>query len=704
MALFDIFRRNQLDEAIKAFDNMGNSKTRKQLEQEHGEGIDDVLGMQTVGYGNVGLTSFNTFYNSTLNQQFKNELERINTYREIADCPEVADIIEDAINETIHENDDGKIIHIKFTDKKLVENENMVNTLNKEFDNLFYKKLNMQEKMEDMLRTYLVDGRMFYERIIDEKNKSQGIQNIKKLPSETMDYEYDPKTGETLAYFQYLTAMPTRPKSMEELKQRKDVIVFYPEQIGMVNYGIYGKTKYEMLGYLEKVKIPYNQLKLLETSVIIYRIIRAPERLVFRIDTGNMPRDKSMKFVEKIKQKMTKKQTFDPKTGTLSQDPEITSLLENYFLPQCLRISNTYIDLLDGRKILLKDLIKEYNEGKKHEVYSVDQKTGKIIRGNVEWAGITRRNAKLVRVYLDNGKYVDTTPDHKFVMRNGSEVEAQNLKENDSLMPLYKKDGKVLDIYSKKWLNVKTYIEYKESVINEVKNFIRPNIELYNNHKVVKVEKLSIRDDTGCLTIKDTGNNHNFGLSVGVFVKNSADGRGSQIETVGGNSAGFTELDDIYYFQRKLYRALKYPLSRISAGEEKREADIMFGGGSTAEISRDEVKWAKFLERQQKKFCDEFRDLFLLHLDFKGIKEQYKLTKKSFKLWMEPPSNYKEQMAQNLLETRFNNYSVLADRDEFSLYWMMKKYLHMSDEDIKENIEGLKKDKELGLKSEEGGY
>jgi len=519
MGLLDrILGREEINEAIKAFDRKGDVLSKREAEIRDGEGVDDVLAMQTVGFGAVGLNSFNTFYNNSLNMQFKNELDRIMMYREMAECSEIADVIEDAVNESINADDEGRTLHLNILDKTLKENENIANTLRKEFYNFFYNKLNINTKLEDMYRTYMIDGRMFYERIIDEKHKSQGIQNIKKLPTETMDFQYDPRTGEMMAYFQYLAGRPVRPKTVEEAEKAKDVVIFYPEQIGMINYNVFGRTKYEMLGYLEKAKIPYNQLKLLETSVIIYRIIRAPERLVFKIDTGNMPRDKAMKFVEKIKEKMTKKQTYDSKTGALSQDPEIVSMLENYYLPQ------------------------------------------------------------------------------------------------------------------------------------------------------------------------------------------SADGRGSQIETVGGNSAGFSELDDIYYFARKMFRALKYPLSRINAEQEKGEGNILFGGNSTAEISRDEVKWAKFLERQQKRFCDEFRDLFLLHLEFKGLKKQYNLLKKSFNIFMEPPSNYKEQMAQNLQETRFNNYTVLADRPEFSQYWLMQKYLHMDAEDIQENIEGLKKDKELGLKSEEDAY
>jgi len=221
--------------------------------------------------------------------------------------------------------------------------------------------------------------------------------------------------------------------------------------------------------------------------------------------------------------------------------------------------------------------------------------------------------------------------------------------------------------------------------------------------KIRKIEKLDHREDTGCLTIKDPGNNHNFGLSVGIFVKNSADGRGSQIESIGGDSKGFTELDDIYYFARKMYRALKYPLSRITAGQEKREADITFGGGSTGEITRDEVKWAKFLERQQRKFTKELLNLFLLHLDFVGLKKQYELSPKKIQIWMNYPSDYREQMSQNFLETRFNNYSTLADREEFSTYYLMRKYLKWTDEEILENVKMKKKDKELGLKAGEEG-
>lgn len=1041
---------NIVNEDIDAFKKI---EPKQPKEGSTGEGIPADIPIE--GFGNVGLTSFNIFYNNYINKSYASEIDRLREYRKMAETSEISDIIEDATNEATQLNSDNKVLNFNILDKKITENDNIRKNIYNEFNTLFDERIDTRNILWDMFHTFMIDGKVYYERIIDEKHPSKGIIGIKKLPTETMDFVSDPKTGRILYFFQYLRTNPKKPSNFEEAKRYHDsgdLILFNPGQVGYINYGVYANTIHQVRGYLEKARVPYNQLKLLETSVVIYRIVRAPERLVFKIDTGNMPRDKSLKFVEKIKQKMIKKQTYNPSNGTLTNEPDVmcirknteiplldgryltldqiidehnngkenwvytinqetlniepgkikhakitrrneklvrvwlddgnyidttydhkfilrdgsecraddlkvnqslmplykkqevvnknkenqlyeyvynpggniwnpthkivsekiygekqktevvhhkdynrfnnnpsnlqimnsldhlilhsycwihdyegqcerikngtqkwhsikenkerhkewvtrtnieqnkvaamqkvlntpevrekqkeavrvskkewfenedkknfskkktikiddyfvgmvskmfleenrpirndlidrvnrnkmlikylellnkdrcprsnfvfnrnilskvvdrlgfkdysdyrlnfakilnhkvskieylsetddtgcievegnhnfavsknsqplvfirNSMLENFYLPQCLRISNTYIDLLDGRSILLDQLIKEHNEGKKHEVYSVDQKTGKIIRGKVKWAGITRKNAEMVRVYLDNDEYVDVTPDHKFVLRDGSECRADELKAYDLLM-------------SKSSME-KIYVSY--------------------------VEKLLIKEDTGCLTIEDPGENHNFALSVGIFVKNSADGRGSDVTTVGGNSQGFSELEDIYYFSRKLYRALKYPLSRITAGQEKREADIVFGGSQTSEISRDEIKWAKFLERQQSKFAGSFSDMFLIHLQLRGFKSQYDINRNSFSIYLNRPSHYKEQMDQMFLESRFNNYQVMADRQEFSKYYLMKKYLNWSDEEINDNAKCKELDKKkLGLKDEEDEY
>lgn len=507
-----------LTEELRSFKNKGDDRiSDRHLELRSGEGIDDIALINNVqGYGKEALTSFNQFYNSHINVEFQNERARIFHYRQMAEMPEIADVVEDAVIESTHEDSIGNLLTLEIRDSELEGNTNIVNNLQEEFNDLFYNKIDIKEALWDIFRTYYIDGRVYYERLIHSARSKNGIVGIKKLPTETMDYIYDPRTGKTIAFFQYLNDKGKKYASIEEARQDENVIVFYPEQIGFVNYGVYGANKTQILGYLEKSKQPYNQLKLLETSVIIYRLVRSPERLVFRIDTGNMPKDKAMKFVEKIKQKFTKKITYDSTTGQMSNSPEVFSVLENFFLPQ------------------------------------------------------------------------------------------------------------------------------------------------------------------------------------------SADGRGSQIDSVGGNAAGFAELDDIYYFARKLYRSLKYPMSRVSAQESKSESDIIFGGSNFGDIQRDEIKWSKFLERHQMKFCNEFVDLFLLHLDFKGLKKEYDLNKSKIHIVMTSPNNYKDQMAQQLLSTQMDNYSNLSNNEEFSKYFLMKEYLDWDDEMIKANADGFKKDKEFGFVSDDG--
>jgi len=879
MAWFDKYFNKRIDEAIKAFENKAGSKLTKG--DPGGEGIDDLAFLE--GYGQVGTLTLNKFYNRYINKMHQNEVNKIMTYRSMADAPEIADIIEDACNEAtqIDSTDDGTFI-LDIRDETLSRNENITNILHSEFNELFYNRLDIDNKIWDLFRTFLVDGRLYYERILSINNRD-GIANIKKLPSETMDIEYDPKTGKITTFYQYLTQSSKKPSSRAEAEQNKGkIIIFEPAQIGYINYGLYGVTRYDVLGFLEKAKVPYNQLKLLETSVIIYRIVRSPERLVFKIDTGNMPRDKAMKFVEKIKTKFIKKQSYDPTTGNLTQEPEVL----------CIR-HDTEIPLLDGRFLTLDEIIKEHNEGKEHWVYTVNKETHNIEPGKIKRAMITRPNEQMVRVHYDNGAFIDTTPDHKFILRDGSECRADMLQEGTALMPLYTRMGfmgtkkveyeqvytpsddkwrfthRVVanNIYGKysgivhhknfdrfnnspdnlqimtneehhhmhgenvkkmfkdpeyrkkhsEWVTKTNIIQNKAAKMLEVLNIpevrerqkeaarkhktewfsneenrtnfskkksflidetaikmmcdifiesgscsrdkllkvlsnneqfmgyleelnkdqcinnkqfdhlnkgillrmvdemgfddyvdFRMNFAGYMNHRVVRIEYLDERDDCGCIEVEG---NHNFAISFkgaklsfasnsileNFFLPTSSDGRGSSIEAVGGNVKGFTELDDVYYFAKKLYRALKYPMSRVEQQSEGQSANIVFGGSNAGQITRDEIKWAKFLERQQNIFCREFEDLFLLHLEFKGLKKQYKLNKGSFELKMTPPSHYRQSMEQAFLEQSFNNYNALSNNAEFSKYYLIKRYLKWTDLDLKDNKAGFKKDKQYLL-------
>jgi len=177
---------------------------------------------------------------------------------------------------------------------------------------------------------------------------------------------------------------------------------------------------------LESVFKPYKQKELIEDAVIIYRVQRAPERRVFYIDTGNAPPHKAMEFVNRISNEIHQRR-IPTQTGGGS------TIMDAAYNPLCLALDTT-IPLLDGRTLKLEELITEYNQGKENWTYSCDPITGKIVPGNITWAGITRKNTQVIKLNLDDGTSITLTPDHKVPVLGKGFVEAQHLTKNDSLI------------------------------------------------------------------------------------------------------------------------------------------------------------------------------------------------------------------------------------------------------------------------------
>ena len=500
---------NSVNEELKQFEKVGFGEVLKPTER--GEGYENPL-MSSAG---LIVNQFNEKY---LYQKLDTKIRKIQEYRRMAAHSEISDVIEDAVIESIMPDENDKIFKLYIRDEKLSKNKNVVKNLENEFNELVYNRLKLDSKISNYLEDYFIDGELFLENVIDESSKNRGILYWKKLPTESMDYIYNYETGSIEGFIQYLKNNLSSIRSIEEARLNKDVVLFNPAQISYMNYGKFSPIdRTKIFGFLEKARKAFNQLNMLETSVIIYRLVRAPERFVFNIDVGNMPRDKGLQFVEKMKQKLSTKESFDPESGLLKKATNVMSISENFFLPT------------------------------------------------------------------------------------------------------------------------------------------------------------------------------------------SSAGRGSSISTIGGNPSGFAELDDIYYFQKKLYKALKYPISRVQHSKENQSSDNLFGGSANyGEIPRDEVKWSVFLEAQQDKFCKMLLKTFLIHLDFKGFLKQYGLTLYSLSIGMNCPNSYKDQIEQKSREVRFNNYNMLSNNEEFSKSFLMKKYLNMSDEEIQTNFELLKKDKEaMGTEGEE---
>ena len=196
---------------------------------------------------------------------------------------------------------------------------------------------------------------------------------------------------------------------------------------------------------LESIFKVFKQKELLEDAIIIYRVQRAPERRVFYIDVGNMPSHLAMSFVERVKNEVNQRRIPSVTGGSqtvVDSSYNPLGVNEDYFFPQTCLSLDQKINLLDGRSISLYEIIEEYKIGKVNWVYSINQSTKEIEPGKIVWAGKTRLNTQIIEVTLDNGEKIKVTPDHRFIMRDGNEIEAQYLKEGDSLMPLYLHDAR----------------------------------------------------------------------------------------------------------------------------------------------------------------------------------------------------------------------------------------------------------------------
>lgn len=323
------------------------------------------------------------------------------------------------------------------------------------------------------------------------------FENLTAASKTNLDFRTNPSTAGYNAPFAYTvpnsgsTTTGSRfSQSMQEFPIDAKHIVHLSLTEGLDRNWPFGQS------ILESIFKVYKQKELLEDAILIYRVQRAPERRVFKIDVGNMPSHMAMAFVNKVKDEIHQRRIPTINNQNNANGSLVDSTynamhqLEDYFFPQSCISLDTKIPLIDGRTLTLSELIVEYEQGKQNYVFSINQQTFQMEPGKILWAGVTRKQAKVLEVELDNGEKVRVTPDHRFIMWDGSEKHAEFLEIGVSIMPL--------------------------------------NSELII--KVNKVVELFEVEDTGDLTIEV---NHNFAVSAGVYVHNS-DGRGSSVEVLPG--------------------------------------------------------------------------------------------------------------------------------------------------------------------------
>ena len=313
-----------------------------------------------------------------LESNFKNENDLITRYREMAMQPELETAIDDIINESIVHDVAGKSVTMILDD--LEQPENIKDMIREEFENVL-RLLNFSNDGQDVFRRWYVDGRLFYQVLIDEKQPKLGIRElvyldprkIKKVRS--VIKKKDPRTGVefvqgTQEFYVYNEKATVQGQSIVTSPTDTGVKIA-PDAIVNINSGLLDARKALVLSHLHKAIKPLNQLRMMEDAIVIYRISRAPERRVFYIDVGNMPKMKAEQYLRDIMTKFRNKVVYDSTTGAVQDDRKFMSMMEDFWIPRRGEGKSTEITTLPAGQNLGEMADVKYFEGKLYKSLNV---------------------------------------------------------------------------------------------------------------------------------------------------------------------------------------------------------------------------------------------------------------------------------------------------------------------------------------------
>ena len=443
----------------------------------------------------------------------RTELDLIRRYRDIAQQSEVDSAIEDIINEGIVSNERAQAVSIVLD--QLPYPMKIKKRIQEEFDSVL-QLLDFDVKGHDIFRRWYIDGRLFYHKVIDRKNPKRGVMELRYIDPRKIrkvkEISKEQKAGTSIElikkvndYYMYNDkGLQVSGGTQEGIKIAPDSIVYCPS-------GLIDQNKGHILSHLHKAIKPVNQLGMIEDSVVIYRISRAPERRIFYIDVGNLPKIKAEQYLKDVMNRYRNKLVYNASTGEIQDDRNHMSMLEDFWLPR----------------------------------------------------------------------------------REG--------------------------------------------------------------------------------------------------------GRGTEITTLqGGQNLG--EIEDIKYFQNKLYRSLNVPISRM-------EAESGFSLGRASEITRDELKFTKFVQRLRKRFTPLFTDMLKAQLILKGIVtlDDWTKMKEHIQYNFLQDGHFAELKKAELMQDRLNALQTIETYigTFYSKEWVQKNVLNMTDAEIDEMQTQI--NKESGTDVEDGG-
>jgi len=290
------------------------------------------------------------FYGQLLDTDGRERTEQdlIRRYRDIAQQPECDSAIEDIINEGIVANEKDQAVAIELD--RLDMPKRIKERIREEFDSVL-ELLDFDTKGHDIFRRWYVDGRVFYHKVIDQKNPKKGIQELRYIEPKKIrrvkEIKKDIKKGTSVElvtkvneYYLY-NDKGLKTGTTEGIK-------ISPDSISYVVSGLIDQNKGHVLSHLHKAIKPVNQLRMIEDALVIYRISRAPERRIFYIDVGNLPKVKAEQYLKDVMNRYRNKLVYDASSGEIRDDRNHMSMLEDFWLPRREGGRGTEITTLPG--------------------------------------------------------------------------------------------------------------------------------------------------------------------------------------------------------------------------------------------------------------------------------------------------------------------------------------------------------------------
>ena len=296
---------------------------------------------------------------------YRTEFDLIKRYREMALHPEADSAIEDIVNEAIVSDSNDSPVEIELSN--LNASDGIKNIIRKEFKHIL-DLLDFDKKAHEIYRNWYIDGRIYYHKVIDMKNPEAGIQELRYIDAMKMRYvrqqkkpknegsaiariksdnpmDYDfPEIEEFFIYNPkavYPTGNPMQTGAQQGIKIARDSITYCTS-------GLVDRNKGSTLSYLHKAIKSLNQLRMIEDSLVIYRLSRAPERRIFYIDVGNLPKVKAEQYLRDVMTRYRNKLVYDANTGEIRDDKKYMAMLEDFWLPRREGGRGTEISTLPG--------------------------------------------------------------------------------------------------------------------------------------------------------------------------------------------------------------------------------------------------------------------------------------------------------------------------------------------------------------------